>query len=77
MYFDNGDCQYRFDTRDATCLIGRRIVVDNNGIRYHGTIVEVLPNMRFGAHLDGYTAYGKPVNVDLRRSEFTLPKRGF
>jgi hypothetical protein len=77
MYFDNGDCQYRFDNRGMDCLIGRRIVVDNNGRYDHGTIVEVLPNMRFGAHLDGYMAYGKPVTVDLRRSEFALPKRGF
>ena len=71
---DTGDCRYRFDNRDITCLVGRRIIADNNGRYFQGTIVEVLPNMRFGAHLDGYVVCGVPVTVDLRRSEFVLPK---
>lgn len=69
--YDNGDCMYRFDCRDSSCLIGRRIVLDGRD----GTIVEVIGNMRFGAHIDGYTHQGVPITVDVRRSEFILPRR--
>jgi hypothetical protein len=71
---DSGDCRYRFDNRGLSCLIGRRIRSYNTGRFDTGTIVEILPNMRFGVHLDGHTAYGVPVTTDMRRSEFILPR---
>jgi hypothetical protein len=67
--------------KNVSSLLGRRIrtkYVGGNGTTYlHGTIVEILPRMRFGVHLDGYNGPNGPITVDLCRAEFILPKKSF
>ena len=65
-------------TRTPACLIGRRVrfaYTGGDGRRYTaGRIAEHLGRMRFGIAVDGYTAYGRPVTVDMHRAEFSLPR---
>jgi hypothetical protein len=62
------------DNRDRTCLIGRTISAGDGGFR-RGRIVGILPGGGFETEFDGYTAYGRPIVVDLRRGEFKLERR--
>jgi len=65
--------------KDVYSLLGRRIrteYVGSYGTPYfYGTIVEILPHMRFGVHLDGYNGPDGPITVDLCRAEFQLLRR--
>jgi len=61
--------------RNVYSLLGRRIKTEYVGTPYYGTIVEILPHMRFGVHLDGYNGPDGPITVDLCRAEFQLPRR--
>ena len=56
-------------------LIGRQVVLHrpHNG-RIIGKIAEHICGMRFGLHLDGYEACGRPITVDCHRAEFKLPR---
>jgi len=68
----------RADNRTFTCLIGRHVTFRYIGGDYRlytgGTIAEHLGGMRFGVKVDGYTANGRAVTVDMHRGEFQLPR---
>jgi hypothetical protein len=59
-------------------LVGRIVHFDyvGNDHRHYenGTIVSHLGGMCFGVVMDGYTANGHHITVDMHRSEFTLPR---
>jgi hypothetical protein len=63
--------------RTPACLIGRAVrfhYTGGNSRQYaSGTIAEHLGGMRFGVRVDGYTAHGHNVTVDMHRGEFSLP----
>ena len=59
--------------RSPACLIGRRVRFDYRG-HTAGTIAEHLGGLRFGILVDGYTAYGHTITVDMQRHEFQLPR---
>lgn len=69
----------QFDNRTSpACLIGRQVsfaYTGGDGRRYTaGRIAEHLGGMRFGILVDGYTAYGRTITVDMHRAEFALPR---